>query len=384
MPSQKIKTYKSPKDPHAFLYREDVFNYVIHLEDTHSLHRLPKALRHYYVLDTLTDEVNNGGFAQYLTNSSGMTYPYLAESMEGFPCEPFALLILEFIQAVTPHLPEGDPCKACDVEINDHLDTLLSALDDRFYALDKKYKLESLIRKQYKANRTDEPVTIQLIRERESDTCRYFPMDQSILHSLSHQQAFTAYLAFLSEFQTNWTIQVQERTGDGMFRITAIADSYCLDLPEIMVHFDDDRYSFLTHGEVTPAPYPRTWITKFDIVMFTATKDPYSPKDDLRDEYKIVIRPDTFKKGDYKIKHGFSSRFPLASPYRSPYAQVILGYMNLTTKSCDFPAILSCLTELVPAYPTIQSLVHTQIDLYTLQEHNHTLYIRPDQITDLV
>ena len=77
MKSKTLKL-KYPKNPGALLDKAEVQTYIWHLEDVGELDKLPLPFLAYYVLGCrLTDEVNNGGFAQYLSNSSVHTLPYL-------------------------------------------------------------------------------------------------------------------------------------------------------------------------------------------------------------------------------------------------------------------------------------------------------------------
>ena len=74
----KIIKLKYQKNPNALIDREDVQNYLWNLEDKKELDILPLPFLAYYIVGCiLTDEVNNGGFAQYLSNSSVHTLPYL-------------------------------------------------------------------------------------------------------------------------------------------------------------------------------------------------------------------------------------------------------------------------------------------------------------------
>ena len=82
MKSKTLKL-KYPKNPGALLDKPEVQTYIWHLEDVGELDKLPLPFLAYYVVGCrLTDEVNNGGFAQYLSNSSVQTLSYLEKCVK--------------------------------------------------------------------------------------------------------------------------------------------------------------------------------------------------------------------------------------------------------------------------------------------------------------
>ena len=93
----KIKQLKYTKNTRTLLDREDVRNYLYYLEDNGTLDKLEPSFLAYYVLaDVLLNEVNNGGFEQYLINSSVATLPYLESTAKLVGNDELCEIVNEF------------------------------------------------------------------------------------------------------------------------------------------------------------------------------------------------------------------------------------------------------------------------------------------------
>ena len=105
----KILKLKYPKNPGILLDKEEVQSYIWHLEDINELDKLPLPFLSYYVVGCrLTDEVNNGGFAQYLSNSSIQTLPYLERCVRAIGNSEMIEIINEFLSVVSKNFDISD------------------------------------------------------------------------------------------------------------------------------------------------------------------------------------------------------------------------------------------------------------------------------------
>ena len=243
----KAKTLKLkyPKKPGALLDKPEVVDYIWHLEDVGELDKLPLPFLAYYVVGCrLTDEVNSGGFAQYLSNSSVQTLPYLERCVNALGNAELTVICAELLSAVSKDFDINDTEAIAEADYSDELETALSALDDRFYALDEKCNVEELAKKYYKDNLPEEKLIFELVKPPVTDRRRYFIYDKS---GITNEEAAKAFMAFLAEFSDVKFEIVIEKWGD-MFRINATDSTNSLDLAEIHAHFDDSSYAFGKNG----------------------------------------------------------------------------------------------------------------------------------------
>lgn len=361
--TEKIKKLKLPKNPGDFLYKEEVTNYIMMLEDTGALAQLPENLLMYYVIDTLLNEVNNGGFSQYLTNSSVATYPYLTSAAARLEQPDVQYLLEEFVSETDKYRNGAD---ISNLEISDEFDEILSRLDDAFYDLDEKYNIEKLNRKAYKANFEEGKIKIKIVKERETSSCRYFIWQPQS----SVESAIRALLDFTAEFpEAKWNLEVAV-WGD-MFRIYAYSDMEAIDLDEVACHFDDCHYSFLTHRVENNLVNCRSNILEFGEVSIV------SMAGECRQD-SVGIAPSGFEKHEYKMKRSFHMGWVNDSTSDSVKPVYIsIGYMNLTFDKYDLEEIKRLLTEHAPKYDGIHSVyTENQMFSYPPKDEKIILYQR--------
>ena len=105
----KIIKLKYQKNPNALIDREDVQNYLWNLEDKKELDILPLPFLAYYIVGCrLTDEVNNGGFTQYLSNSSVQTLHYLERCARAIGNAEMIEIINELLSALSRYFDIED------------------------------------------------------------------------------------------------------------------------------------------------------------------------------------------------------------------------------------------------------------------------------------
>jgi len=135
------------KDPQKMIFTESVYNFIVMLENTGKLDLLPKNLFVYYVFYTLTNEVNNGGYDQYLSNSSRNTYLYLRKCAEYLDHE----VLTPYIFEVCDYTDSVMPCDVAEITDDAFFDCLRE-FDNKFYDIDNKYDVLDLITDYYQAN----------------------------------------------------------------------------------------------------------------------------------------------------------------------------------------------------------------------------------------
>ena len=237
----KIIKLKYQKNPNALIDREDVQNYLWYLEEKKELDTLPLSFLVYYVIGCiLTDEVNNGGFAQYLSNSSVHTLPYLEKCVRAIGNEEMIVIINNLLSAISKDFDIKDTETIANSDFSEELETILSLIDSRFYDFDEKYDVEALAKKYYKENLPEEKLIFELVKPPVTDHRRYFIYDNS---NISNEEAVEAFIKFLGEF-TNINFKIEVEKWGGMFRIYAIDNTNSLNLAQIFAHFDDSAYSF--------------------------------------------------------------------------------------------------------------------------------------------
>jgi hypothetical protein len=211
---KKEMTVKLPKNPETLIYKEEVFNYIIMLEDEGRLSELPKNLFVYHVISLFADEVNNGGVEQYLENSSGKTYCFLRDCAEYISHEIMTPFLLEL----------------CDY-INDGNENF-EDFDNRFYEIEKKYGFRKAALKYYKENFEIDKIKIPVLKEKESEVCAYFTLTENETCN-DIEEGLVAFLEVLAGFSDmHWKIfiytylngeyTVYARTFDGNIDLCAL------------------------------------------------------------------------------------------------------------------------------------------------------------------
>ena len=325
----KIKKYKHPKNPTDFFYKEDVLNYTIELEESNSLGELPENLLLFYILQTLIDEVNNGGFAQYLTNHSAVGFPYVDRAADRLENREVADLLKEFY-AVTNRFLNGT--LVTEIELNDEFEEVLEKLDDRFFALDKQYDIEKLNLKAYKTNYFEGMIAIPLVKERESANCRYILANPKV----SLEQALKALCEYISEFEgVQWKIEFHEGAilFDKVFQLRLWSDMPQIDLCEIVKTFDQPDILKLKEMKLYSVVSETNFCTERHVVR---------------------IKPSGFEKNEYIIKRNQHSASPKMKP--SDRGDPVAIYFDLPHKDFSVQEMKQILIQLAPQYSCIQCI----------------------------
>ena len=301
MKSKKIKL-KYQKNPRTLIDRDDVQNYLWHLEEAKELDKLPLPFLVYYVVGCiLTDEVNNGGFAQYLSNSSVQTLPYLEKCVRAIGNEDLIEIVKELLIAVSKDFNISDIKSIADAYYSDELETILSSLDDRFYSFDEKHDVEEISKKYYKDNLPEDKLVFELVKPKENDHLRYFVYDKS---NITNVEALEALVAFLGEF-SNIKFDIEINKWGEMFRIYAIDRTNSLNLGEIFAHFDDDSYSFGGNSCINRC---KILGLKFDGGIFKEINVDSIDEENWR--WRLTIKESNFDDNEYEISYcRFSSSF---------------------------------------------------------------------------
>lgn len=241
----KVLKLKYPKNPGALLDKPEVVDYIWHLEDVGELDKLPLPFLTYYVVGRrLTDEVNNGSFAQYLSNSSIQTLPYLEKCANALGNAEMTNICSRLLSAISKNFDINGTKLIAETDYTEEFEKALSELDDIFYTLDEKYDIEGLAKKYYKDNIPEEKLIFEIVKPPETDRRRYFIYDKSCI---TNEEAAKAFMDFLAEF-SDVKFEIAIEKWGGMFRINAIDSTNSLNLAEIHAHFDDNNYAFGKNG----------------------------------------------------------------------------------------------------------------------------------------
>lgn len=334
----KTKKLKYLKNPEALFDREDVMNYIYSLEDNDELDKLPMPILVYYVVGvTLTDEVNNGGFAQYLSNSSVATMFYLEDCVKAIGNIELIAIISELLYGISIHLRTMDINKIKNLDYSDEFDALLSVLDERFYDLDEKQDVMKLAKKYYQNNIPEEKFVIAITKERESENVRYF-ISNAV--TVTYQEAIESFMGFLAEFpEAQFEINIMR--WNEFFRIDAIDNSNSFDLSEIMNHFTDENYSF---SKDVGSVHKRDKM--LGIKFFGGILNGICIKacDEKKNLWRIDINKSGFEKNEYKMhRYLFMSYFPEATIQHRIASSITLG--DISYDNADIEIIKSVLVR---------------------------------------
>ena len=292
---------KLTKKPENFLYNETFFAYLQNLEQNHTLNTLPFNLYVYYVLSTLFGEVNNGGFSQFLYNSSCKMTGDLTVCAESLGIEELTALIREFVAVVNEALNGKEPG---EFEFGDEYEERFGAFDKRFYAIEEKYDIEKALLKYYQNNFTEKSVSYTAVKEKESDKCKYFKYD---ITDVSLSAAVKAYLDFVSTYKVKWNIEVMNNT------FIAAAEKDCVSLPEIMRCFTNELDKY---GPVLA----------FDSFKVSAPIPKNECVDGVIEVNAVHINPSGFEDNEYRIKLKFEMGIPDGSIISDkPHTYVVIS-----------------------------------------------------------
>lgn len=292
---QKILKLKYPKNPGNLLDKPEVQTYIWHLEDTNQLDKLPLPFLTYYVVGCrLTDEVNNGGFAQYLSNSSVQTLPYLEICVNSIGNAELTEICDELLSAVSKDFDINDTEAIAEADYSEELEKVFSKLDDRFYELDEKLDICELAKKYYQANIPQEKLVFEIVKPPQTDRRRYFVYDKS---GITNEEAAEAFMAFIAEF-SDVKFEISIEKWGGMFRIYATDSTNSLDLAEIHAHFDDCSYSFGNHSGTD-----RCRILGFKLGGGIFNEIHIDACDDGNWVWRLTIAESGFDKNEYEISY---------------------------------------------------------------------------------
>lgn len=288
--TKKTITQRLYKNPNDFLYSETFLPYVLHLEEIGDLQRLPVNLYVYYVLNVLENEVNNGGFLQYLTNQSKDTFKEIAFCAEKLNDPALTPLLIDFVDTTNEYLSK----KKCDItnaKYNREFCKRLNVFDNRFYEIDRQSDVRQLILRYYKNNFTVKSVKYEAVKEKESDSCKYFTIPEDIV-CYDVEEAIECFLRVLSDFsRIHWRIELWNFYDT--YRIEAHATSKKVDLNQIMNKWNERSFSF--SGKKSESYIDRMKLCSFfERIVFSSSE--------RMSEFVLVISSSGFEKNEKKMK----------------------------------------------------------------------------------
>lgn len=336
----KVLKLKYPKNPGNLLDKPEVVDYIWHLEDVGELDKLPLPFLAYYVVGCrLTDEVNNGGFAQYLSNSSVQTLPYLEKCVNALDNVELTAICAELLSAVSKDFDINDADTIAKADYSNELEVILSALDDRFYALDEKYDVEGIAKKYYKDNLPEEKLIFELVKPPETERRRYFIYDKS---GITNEEAAKAFMAFLAEF-SDVKFEIAIEKWGGMVRINATDSRNSLNLAEIHAHFDDSSYAFGENGGTE-----RCKMLGFKLGGGIFKEIHVDSCDEESWVWRLTIAESGFDKNEYEISY---SRCYSGTPGAEKVSRICVGDFDDT--KTDLAALEEILIECAKAQGNI-------------------------------
>lgn len=315
----KILKFKYTKNPRTLLDKPEVQTYLWHLENTSALDELPLPFLVYYVVGCiLTDEVNNGGFAQYLSNSSVKTLPYLEKCVKAINNAELIVICSKLISIVSENFNIENLNSIAESEYSEEFEEVLSELDDRFYALDEKNNVENLSKKYYRENIPTEKLVFELVKPPVTEYRRYFVYDKS---EISNEEAARSFMNFLAEF-SNIKFEIVIEKWNNTFRICAIDFTNSLNLAEIQAHFDDSSYVF---GKKASSDRRKILGFRFGGDVFKEIH--IDSSDDENWVWRLTINESKFDDNEYEISY---SRFYSITPYDKKVSRIFAGDFDNT------------------------------------------------------
>lgn len=291
----KIKKIKFTKNPEAMLEKKEVETYLYYLEDNNDLEKIPLPLLTYYVVgNVLTNEVNNGGFSQYLTNSSINTLPYLKECIYVINNEELTSIITDLFLSIQTYLKTENLEIIKNSDYSEELEDVFSSLDLRFYELDKKEGIVQLAKKYYQNNIPNDKLVVEIVKERESEFVHYFTKN---LTNITTENAIEAVMDFVAQ-HSNINFDIKILRWKNHYRLQIIDNSNSFNLVEIMNKFKDNSTSnqiFNILGFKFSGEY-------FNGVIFDAC-------DENKDLWRLEIEKSGFEKNEYKIERFMFCRY---------------------------------------------------------------------------
>lgn len=324
---------KLPKRTESIYNNEHLFNYLLELERTQKLDTLPANLMVYHVLTTFANEVDNGGLEQYMTNSSKQTYVYLRKCGELLKHSAFSI----YISKVCDHF---DAVLPLDLEFERDV---TEALDQEFYRLDKEHDFSKVIDTFYRSHFSVEKIDIPKIKERESDSCRYFVIPKE-LTICDTEQAIDSLLKVLGDFsEQSWRVELWNFFDT--YRIIAHSYGKAIDLDSVMQNWDKPDFSF--SGQQSQACADRFRLcSHFNGISIISGTDGIS-------QYAVKINASGFAKNEKKMKHQFVMA---GRAYDSEICELHIGDLSHKKDPEKYHTIKKYLEEHYSDYPNIETV----------------------------
>ncbi len=324
---------KLPKRTESIYHNDHLFNYLLELERTQKLDTLPANLMVYHVLTTFANEVDNGGLEQYMTNSSKQTYVYLRKCGELLKHSAFSI----YISKVCDHF---DAVLPLDLEFERDV---TEALDQEFYRLDKEHDFSKVIDTFYRSHFSVEKIDIPKIKERESDSCRYFVIPKE-LTICDTEQAIDSLLKVLGDFsEQSWRVELWNFFDT--YRIIAHSYGKAVDLTSVMQNWDNPDFSF--SGQQNRAlAYRFRLCSYFDGISIISGTDGIS-------KYTVKINASGFSKNEKKMKYLLLT---MGRAYDTEICEIHIGDMSHKKDPEKYQTIKKYLEEHYSEYPNIETV----------------------------
>lgn len=324
---------KLPKRTESIYNNEHLFNYLLELERTQKLDTLPDNLMVYHVLTTFANEVDNGGVEQYITNSSKQTYVYLRKCGELLEHPAFSTCISKVCNYFDSVLP-------LDREFESNV---IEALDQEFYRLDKEHDFSKVIDTFYRSHFSVEKIDIPKIKERESDSCRYFVIPKE-LTICDTEQAIDSLLKVLGDFsEQSWRVELWNFFDT--YRIIAHSYGKAINLDSVMQNWDNPDFSF--SGQQSRAlAYRFRLCSYFDGISIISGTDGIS-------KYTVKINASGFSKNEKKMKYLLLT---MGRAYDTEICEIHIGDMSHKKDPEKYQTIKKYLEEHYSEYPNIETV----------------------------
>lgn len=324
---------KLPKRTESIYNNEHLFNYLLELERTQKLDTLPANLMVYHVLTTFANEVDNGGLEQYMTNSSKQTYVYLRKCGELLKHSAFSI----YISKVCDHFDAVSPL---DLEFERDV---TEALDQEFYRLDKEHDFSKVIDTFYRSHFSVEKIDIPKIKERESDSCRYFVIPKE-LTICDTEQAIDSLLKVLGDFsEQSWRVELWNFFDT--YHIIAHSYGKAINLDSVMQNWDNPDFSF--SGQQSRALADRFRLCSyFDGISIISCTDGIS-------KYTVKINASGFSKNEKKMKYLLLT---MGRAYDTEICEIHIGDMSHEKDPEKYQTIKKYLEEHYSEYPNIETV----------------------------
>ena len=324
---------KLPQRTESIYNNEHLFNYLLELESTQKLDTLPVNLMVYHVLTTFANEVDNGGVEQYISNSSKQTYVYLRKCGELLEHPAFSTYISKVCDYFDAALP-------LDLEFESDV---IEALDQEFYRLDKEHDFSKAIDAFYRSHFSVEKIDVPKIKERESDSCRYFVIPKEMT-CCDTEQAIDSLLKVLGDFsEQSWRVELWNFFDT--YRIIAHSYEKAIDLDSVLLNWDNSNFSF--SGQQSRALADRFRLCSyFNGISIISGTDGIS-------QYAVKINASGFAKNEKKMKYLLLT---MGRAYDTEICEIHIGDMSHKKDPEKYQTIKKYLEEHYSEYPNIETV----------------------------